>query len=211
MRRRLSSTLLAGAMTTAGIMAMIVLAAFVARNAQAQRPPALNAAASGASRLYVAFTYDAMHSDQVPGAAFWMQGAGAEIEGRFYRGWSAVAGVAGMQTGNINASGVGLDLVTALFGPRYTWSAKSRKYAVFGQALGGAAMGFNSVFPAVTGATSAQAAPAMDLGGGMNIVLTPRVALRAFQADWVRTELSNAGSNVQNSLRLGAGVVFRIR
>jgi hypothetical protein len=35
--------------------------------------------------------------------------------------------------------------------------------------------------------------------------------VRLVQADWVRTELSNAGGNVQNNLRLGAGVVFRIR
>ena len=44
-----------------------------------------------------------------------------------------------------------------------------------------------------------------------NLALTPHVAVRLVQADWVRTELSNAGGNVQNNLRLGAGVVFRIR
>jgi len=206
MRRRQGSRLLCGAKTTAMTMAMMVLAAPIAAQAQAatQTAPA-------AGHLDVAFTYDAARAAQVPGATFWMQGAGAEIEGRFYRGWGAVAEVAGTHAGNINASGVGLDLVTAVFGPRYTWTAKSQKYAVFGQALAGEAFGFNSVFPGVTGATVSSYNLAVEAGGGLNIALSPRIALRAIEADWLRTQLPNATTNVQNNLRLGAGVVFRIR
>jgi hypothetical protein len=186
-------------------MIAILATTFAAMSVMAQ------SAATATGHLDVAFTYDAMHSDHVPGATFWMQGAGAEIEGRFYRGWGAVVDVAGLHTGNINTSGVGLDLVTAVFGPRYTWTTKSQKFAVSGQALGGAAVGLNSVFPTMMGASSTEAAPAVDLGGGMNVALTPRVALRAFEANWVRTLLPNAGSNVQNNMRLGAGLVMRIR
>jgi hypothetical protein len=136
---------------------------------------------------------------------------GAEIEGRFARNWGAVAEVAGVHNGNINSSGVGLDMVTAVCGPRYTRTMRNGKYAFFGQALGGAAVGFDSVFPAVTGATTTQASPAIDLGGGLNIALTPRIAVRAIEANWLRSTLSNAASNVQNNLRLGAGIVFRLR
>jgi hypothetical protein len=47
------------------------------------------------------------------------------------------------------------------------------------------------------------------MGGGMNIALSPRIALRAVQANWLRTQLPNATTNVQNNLDLGAGVVVR--
>jgi hypothetical protein len=194
------------------MLAMIVLAAPIAtRSAQAQNTQVRTAHATTAGHLDVAFTYDAARADRVPGATFWMQGAGAQIEGRFYRGLGAVAEVAGTHAGNINASGVGLDLVTAVFGPRYTWTAKSQKYAVFGQAFAGEAFGFNSVFPAVTGATVSSYSLAVEAGGGLNIALSPRIALRAIEADWLRTQLPNATTNVQNNLRLSAGVVFRIR
>jgi hypothetical protein len=45
----------------------------------------------------------------------------------------------------------------------------------------------------------------------MNIALSPQPALRAFQANWLRTQLPNATTNVQNTLDLGAGVVFCFR
>ena len=48
----------------------------------------------------------------------------------------------------------------------------------------------------------------LDLGG-MNVPLSGHLAVRAFEADWLRTQLPNATTNVQNNLRLGAGLVFR--
>ena len=44
-----------------------------------------------------------------------------------------------------------------------------------------------------------------------NLALTPHVAERFVEADWMRTELPNAGGNVQNGLQLGACIVVRIR
>jgi hypothetical protein len=49
------------------------------------------------------------------------------------------------------------------------------------------------------------------MGGGMNIALSPHIALRAFQANWLRAQLPNASTNVQNNLNLGAGLVLRFR
>jgi len=42
------------------------------------------------------------------------------VEGRFWRGLGVVADVNGHHTANMHVSRVGLDLVTATFGPRYT-------------------------------------------------------------------------------------------
>ena len=46
-------------------------------------------------------------------------------------------------------------------------------------------------------------------GGGMNLRTSPHVYVRVFEADWLRTQLPNTTTNVQNNLRVGAGVAFR--
>ncbi len=46
-------------------------------------------------------------------------------------------------------------------------------------------------------------------GGGLDITLSRYVAIRAFQADYLRTQLPNNASDEQNLLRLGAGIVLR--
>jgi peptidoglycan-associated lipoprotein len=51
----------------------------------------------------------------------------------------------------------------------------------------------------------------LEVGGGINYLLTPRFSVRAIDADWLRTQLPNATTNVQNNLRLGAGIVYRIK
>jgi hypothetical protein len=48
------------------------------------------------------------------------QGGSVQMYGRFWHGLGGVADVAGLHTGSVHGSGVGLDLVTATFGPRYT-------------------------------------------------------------------------------------------
>jgi opacity protein-like surface antigen len=161
--------------------------------------------------LNVTVTYNATLSNVITGSHFWMQGGSVQIHGQLWRGWGVAADIAGAQAGNVNASGVALDMVTATFGPRYTWSPAHQRYALFGQALAGIANGFNSVFPAPTGAISSNNSLALVLGGGMNVALSRHVAVRALDADWLRTQLPNGTTNVQNNLRLGAGFVFRFR
>ena len=176
MTGRLSSMLLLGA-------AMMAMAAPVA----AQETRAAGEPAK--CPLDVAITYNATTSGLSGGRNFWMQGGGAQVHGRFYGGLGVAADVAGAHVANINSTGVGLDLVTTTFGPRYTWSPAHSRYALFGQGLVGVARGFNSVFPAGAGAASSQHSLAFELGGGMNVALSPHLALRAFEADWLRTQL----------------------
>jgi outer membrane immunogenic protein len=161
--------------------------------------------------LEVAISYNATSSGLSTGNKLWMQGGSVQVHGRFYGGWGVVADVSGAHIANISSTGVGLDMVIATFGPRYTWSPARRKYEFFGQGLAGQAWGFNGVFPNFTGATTDSSSLAVQTGGGMNFNLSPRLALRAFEADYLRTQLPNATNNVQNNLRLGAGIVFRFR
>ena len=82
-------------------------------------------------------------------------------------------------------------------------------FNLFGQALIGIAQGLDSAFPSPMGAQSDVQAFALQIGGGADFRLSRHFAVRALQVDWLRTQFPNGGSNVQNNLRLGAGVVFR--
>ena len=134
MRRPLGSRLLQGAATTAARITAI--AALVA--AATSAPLAAQSAATGQlakPSLNIAITYSALRANQISSTSFWMQGGSVQIEGRFYHGLGAVADVTSLHVANINSTGVGLDLVTATFGPRYTWS--SARYEFYAQALAG--------------------------------------------------------------------------
>jgi len=163
-----------------------------------------------ASSLDVAITYDALWGNVTTGAHFWMQGGSAQVHGQFWHGVGVVADVAGLHSGNLSNSGVGLNLVTATFGPRYTWSRARSRCSLFGQALVGEAFGLNSTFPAASSAVNDANSLATQLGGGVNLALSRRVTLRAADAEWLRSQVPNATNNVQNNMRLGTGIVFRL-
>lgn len=109
----------------------------------------------------------------------------------------------------MHGSGVGLDLVTATFGPRYTCQLPHRPWQIYAEALGGEANGLHSVFTARTGAIDSANSVALNLGGGINLQLkNKRYAVRVLEASWLRTQLPNSTSNVQSHLRLGAGMIL---
>jgi hypothetical protein len=162
--------------------------------------------------LEIALVYNPLMSNVVGGSGFWMQGGSIQVHGQFWRGLGVVADVSGLHTANTSASsGVGLDLVTATFGPRYTWSPARGRYSVFGQVLAGEANGLHSVFPAASGASDSADGLALYAGGGVNLHFKHRFALRAIEADWLRTQLPNSTTNVQNNLRLGAGLIYTFK
>lgn len=188
MRNMLGSVLLVGAMMATPLIAQ-----------QAQV----------ASHLEIAATFAAARSNAAGGSSFWLQGGSVQMHAQFWHGLGVVADVAGLHQGNIQSSGVGLDLVTATFGPRYTWTPLHGRYSIYGQSLAGVVNGLNSVFPNSLGAETSAAGIAVQVGGGVNAKLTPRVSLRVIEADWLRTDLPNSTTSAQNNLRLGAGVVLR--
>jgi len=132
---------------------------------------------------------------------------GGELSADLYRGFGAVAAITINYTANINGSGVNLTTYTPAFGPRYTWS--HRKVAIFGEGLVGVSEG-KSIFPSPSGAVTTANSLAAQVGGGVDLRLSKNIAVRPFQASWLRTQFPNATTNVQNSLQLGAGIVFRL-
>ncbi len=164
---------------------------------------------SDAHGIDVAVTYSTARSNAVGGNSFWMQGGGVQVHGQVYRGLGVVGELYGLHKGDIESSGVGLDLVTAAVGPRYTWQLTHTRYAFFGQALMGVAGGFHSDFPMYYGVVPTAKSFAFTAGGGINIGITQRIALRAIEADWLRTQFPNSTNGSQSSLQLNTGFVFR--
>lgn len=162
-------------------------------------------------RLEVAVLYNSLLTNVVRANRFWMQGGSIQVDGQFWHGLGVEADISGFHAQNANNAGVGLDMVTTTFGPRYRWSPAHHRYVFFGHALVGEANGFDSVFPAAGTASSSANSLALQIGGGMDLAVKHRLLLRVFEADWLRTQLPNADTNVQNSIRLAAGVVVRFR
>src|SRR6201999_1446296 len=125
-------------------------------------PAALTAQAASPTKGHhqevdLAVTYTEQYSNLVSTPTFWHSGGSIELSAQAYHGFGVAANVAGTQTGNAADSGVGLSLVTATFGPRYTFyhrmgAERKRSLAIFGQGLVGEACGFNSYFPTASGA-----------------------------------------------------------
>jgi hypothetical protein len=170
----------------------------------------------------VAVLYHPLLANQVGRGDFWMQGGSVQLHAQLWRGLGVVADVSGVHQSSMNGLGVGLDLVTVTFGPRYSWTTPwttpriphlSRiprlHSAVFGELLVGEANGLNSVFPNSRGASDSASSLALSLGGGVNVPLPHHLTVRAFEADWLRTQLPNATSSAQNNLRLGTGLAYR--
>ena len=163
------------------------------------------------ARFELAFTFDSVLANVTTGNEFWMQGGAMQLQARLWRGLGVVADVGGLHTANVNNTGTGLDMITAAFGPRYTWSPAHRRVALFGHVLAGEAHGMNSIFPSGAVFNSSANSLALEIGGGVNLPLAHHLSLRAFDANWLRTQLPNATTNVQNNFRLGAGIVYRFK
>jgi hypothetical protein len=165
----------------------------------------------------LAVTYDALHANHITSQSFWMQGGAVELGAQAYRGLGIAARVEGLHAGTSSTTGVPLNLVTTVFGPRYTFETRSRRYAAFGEGLAGISNGFDSLFSVGSGpvgsinagTVSSSNGLAVDVGGGLDVRLNQRFAVRAFRASYLRTEFPNSTTNVQNSLSLSAGLVVR--
>jgi opacity protein-like surface antigen len=177
------------------------------------------AAAQGAQSapIDLAITYDALHTNHITAQSFWAQGGAVELGARAWRGLGIAARVEGDHAGANSTTSEPLSLVTAVFGPRYTLETRSHRYAIFGEGLVGISNGFHSLFSEGSGpvgsvnagTTSSSNALAVDVGGGLDVRLNHRVAVRAFRASYLRTQFPNTITNAQNSLSLSAGVVVR--
>jgi len=89
---------------------------------------------------------------------------------------------------------------TFLFGPTFT--VRASHVTPYVHAL----FGVDRFHVNVIGASGTDSAFAMAVGGGLDVPIKPKFAIRVAQVDWLRT---NHFSAAQNNVRLSTGVVFR--
>jgi len=107
--------------------------------------------------------------------------------------------------------GVNLTQFSVMGGARYTFHLVPKNpHAVdlYGQLLGGGVFASNSLFPGPSSTTTSANSSAIQLGGGANIRLTRRIALRLLEADFIATHLPNSTNSRQYDIRFSNGVVF---
>jgi len=165
--------------------------------------------AAAQSRVEASVGYELQRSNGPTGACgcFNLQGGRGELAYQMLPGWFAVFEVGGGRAANINGQGLDLSLITYMGGLRYSRSLGHR-VRPFGQFLYGRVHGFDSLFPASQGTFSSSNAFAFSAGGGMDLRLSKHLGIRIFQADYLKTYLPNNENGNQNSLRVGAGLVF---
>ena len=157
----------------------------------------------------LAITYNTLRGSTTSGQSFWLQGASVQLHDRFYKGLGAVADLSIARTGNMAGTGVGLRLITATFGPRYTIALpKPTRTEIYAQALGGFTHASNGLFPGSGSVSSTASSAALNLGGGLNLRLMHKLSLRPIELAWARSTLANNSANQQDNLRIGSGMVI---
>jgi outer membrane immunogenic protein len=132
-------------------------------------------------------------------------------------GWAAfnlthsigiVGEIASQHASNISSTGADLTLTSFQAGPRYTRTVAGR-FTPFAQFLLGVVHAGGDLAPGGSGIAGSSNAFAMTTGGGLDINLTRRIAVRAFEADYYLTHFDNGVNDHQNNFRIAAGVIVR--
>jgi hypothetical protein len=164
------------------------------------------AAEARALHLSVGGTYSPARFIELKGNSFWAQGGSIQVQAKFGDRVGLVADSRGLHTSIINSSAAGLDMVTVTAGPRYTY--RLGKVSLFWQVLAGRAMAFNGLFPHSSKVATSANSLALLGGGGAEMMLSRRLTLRPFEANWMYTHLPNGASNEQSTLLLSAGITY---
>jgi hypothetical protein len=168
--------------------------------------------------LAVTYTTERAKIASIDCGCFWLQGGSVSGSVPLFHGLSVAANLTGEHASNV-APGVDLGKLAVMAGPRYTldaqrwtdhWLGSKHAISVFGEGLFGFAHAFDSVFPATSGIETSANAFSLQAGGGLNIGLTKRFGLRAFEIDFLRTSFRNSASDNQNDLRLAFGVTYHL-
>ena len=180
--------------------------------AHAQRPLSAD--------LAVTYTTERAKISPSDCGCFWLQGGSADAGVTLFHGLGVAANLTGERASNI-APGVDVSTVSVMAGPRYTYNISrstdqyrdvKRGTSLFGEWLFGGVHALDGVFPTTAGGLKSSASAfAMQVGGGLDVTLANGFSVRAFELDYVRSNLANNGTDSQNHLRLAFGVSYRVR
>jgi outer membrane protein OmpA-like peptidoglycan-associated protein len=141
---------------------------------------------------------------------FNVHGGGADIAFNVNNRLGIVADVGGGRFSREISPGVDVSgsVFNFLFGPRFSWRNHQRAVP-FLQALFG---GVHGSAEATALGTNGENSFGMALGGGLDIVATPRIAIRPFQLEYLMTRFTGPSLDreTQNNMRFKSGIVFRL-
>ena len=179
-------------------IAILLLMVSCAAGARAQAAPAKS--------WELGAGYDFVHTNAPPSGCgcFSMNGGTASVAWRVRPAFDVAGEFNGTNNGNIRATGRSLVLLTYLAGPRYRYVAKSARVVPYGQVLVGGAHASGGLYASGTANSFA-----MAIGGGLDVAVRPRVAVKLVQAEYLMTLLPNGVNDRQNNVAVSAGVVFR--
>ena len=143
---------------------------------------------------------------------FMLRGADVEVGYDFHKGVGMAVSGTGLATVNLRGS-LDVEQITLQAGPRYTWNwghitptVSTRKGGAFLEAQAGYTFATSGAYP-VNGVLLDHASALTYMGGGgVNVHVYQRFDLRPIEIDYTRTQLPNGGTNVQNNLRVLAGI-----
>lgn len=168
--------------------------------------------ASAQSKVDGSISYELQRANGPAGecGCFSLQGGRADGSYRVFERFSVAAEISGAHASNIRDSGLDISLITYMAGPRYSMHFR---YGLrpFAQFLVGGVHAFNSTFPHAGGALSSANSFALTAGGGLDYRLSRHIDVRVVQIDYLKTYLPNNATDEQNNLRVGAGLVLRIK
>jgi opacity protein-like surface antigen len=133
-------------------------------------------------------------------AGFSANGGGGQLEYNVTP-WLGVVGDFG---GYHVSAQPGVGAFSYLFGPRINFRRQRQKAMLFVHALFGGLYANGPI-----GRVGNGTAFAMTVGGGVDYKVSPRIAIRLAQAEYLMTRYNDGLSNRQDNFRFGAGVVFR--
>lgn len=167
------------------------------------------AAAQNAPAIELGMDYNYVRTNAPPGGCgcFSMNGGDGWIAFKFAHSVAAVAQLAVQHASNIGGS-TDLTLTSYLFGPRYS-RAVTKRVVPFGQVLLGGTHADGSLAPGSDGVAGTPNAFALSAGGGMDVGVSRRLAIRPADVEYFLTRFANGVNDHQNNFRFSAGVVFR--
>lgn len=163
-------------------------------------------------RYELALDYTYAHSNTPPGGCgcINLNGGGSSfafpLEGKL----DFAGDIAVEHAGGIRTQGYTLTIGSYTAGLRYRVRQRDRALQPFAEALLGIAHAGGTLVQGTTPAvTNAGASFAANLGGGLDLRVNPRFSLRLIEAEYLLTTFTNGSNDLQNNLRINAGVVVR--
>jgi outer membrane immunogenic protein len=186
---------------------LLAIAAVSAPRVQAQAAPDKPLR----SELGIDYSYVRSNAPPAGCTCFNLNGASGTFAWPIKPGHFALAAdVTIAHAGSISAAGYSLTLSTYTAGLRYLPHMNNARVQPFGQVLLGAVHSSGTLVQGSNpGAKNASATFATNIGGGLDVTVNRRFAIRIIDAEYLLTTVDNAANNHQNNLRISAGVVLR--